>query len=236
MPTTKITVDAVLFDMDGTLIDSTAGVVGAWHVFSETYPHINVTEILSSAHGIRTVDNLRNYCGITDPVELEKEAVRFEQEIVNSSRKNGVEGIVLLPGVRAIIDSLRLGSEPPACLWAVCTSATKSYATQALDIAGVPVPPVFVGAEDVERGKPNPDPYLLGAKLCNVDPKRCLVVEDAPAGVSSGRAAGCKVISVVTTHSPDALREAKPDFLVTNLSSVSMNLTTDGIEVTIIES
>jgi len=102
-----------------------------------------------------------------------------------------------------------------------------------LRIAGIPIPSVCVTAEDVERGKPFPDPYLLGAKLCGVEPTSCLVVEDTPAGIASGRAAGCKTLGVVTSHTRDAMEKANPDYLVTNLTSVSVKLCPDGIEVVI---
>jgi len=103
MPGVTFHVDAVLFDMDGTLVDSTEGVVGAWETFKETYPDIDVHAILSTAHGVRTVENLRIYCGINDFEELEREAVRFEQAIVDSSTKNGRKGIIMLPGVKDIM-------------------------------------------------------------------------------------------------------------------------------------
>jgi len=144
-------VEAILFDMDGTLLDSTAGVEGAWERFKQTYPTIDVREILSSSHCVRTVDNLKNHCGITDQGELELEAARFEQAIVETSTENGRQGIVMLPGVSPIINKL---TPLPQQRWAICTSATASYATSALQIAGIPKPKVFVAAECVVKGKP----------------------------------------------------------------------------------
>ncbi|KAI0772034.1 phosphatase [Trametes elegans] len=233
MPTVTAYFDAILFDMDGTLVDSTDGVVGAWEMFAEKYPGLNVGEVLSSAHGVRTVENLRLHCGITDPDELEREATRFEEAIVSESKKNGRQGIVALPGVKEIMDNLAPYSKRPNPLWAICTSATRNYANAALKAAGVPVPEIFVASEDVEKGKPAPDPYLLGAKRCGVDPTRCLVVEDAPAGIRSGRAAGCKTLALVTSHSRQQLDEAKPDYVVSNLSKVTMKPMEKGVEVTI---
>ncbi|KZT13020.1 phosphatase [Laetiporus sulphureus 93-53] len=233
MPSTTLEFDAILFDMDGTLVDSTAGVVGAWEVFKETYPQIDVTQVLSSSHGIRTVENLRRFCGVEDPEEQEREAKRFEQAIVENSTKNGRRGIVALPGVREIIDELEVAPKSPHIRWAVCTSATRSYATAALKKAGIPLPDAFVVSEDVQKGKPEPDPYLLGAKLCGVDPRRCLVVEDAPAGVRSGRAAGCRTLGLLTSHTREQVEAAKPDFLVKDLSSVTMKNTEKGVEVTV---
>ncbi|EJD01137.1 phosphatase [Fomitiporia mediterranea MF3/22] len=230
MPVVTETFDGILFDMDGTLVDSTQGVIGAWHFFKERYPHIDVEKILDTAHGVRTVDNLRHHCGVTDPDELESEALRFEQEIVNHSSKNGREGIVALPGVRDLCNTLFIpeGSRR----WAICTSATRAYATQALKIAGIPHPSNFIAAEDVKAGKPAPDPYLEGAKLLGLDPRRCLVVEDAPAGIASGLAAGCKTLGVITSHSGEAMLREGTTYLVKDLASVSMKLTPNGIKVT----
>ncbi|KAF8897719.1 HAD-like domain-containing protein [Infundibulicybe gibba] len=225
--------DAILFDMDGTLVDSTAGVVGAWEVFRETYTGIDVKSILSSAHGVRTVDNLRKYCGINDAETLEKEAERFEQAIVTSSTQNGRNGIVLLPGASDVLGQLFSGRLLPKPCWAICTSATRSYALSAVRIAGVPIPDVFVAAEDVVQGKPNPDPYLLGAKKCNVKPENCIVFEDAPSGIRSGRDAGCKTVGLLTTHSQEEMEASGADFIVKNLSSVSVKMAGGGVDVTI---
>ncbi|KAJ7490386.1 HAD-like domain-containing protein [Mycena galericulata] len=233
MPSTTFRVDAICFDMDGTLVDSTAGVVGAWEVFRKSYPGIDVEDILSSSHGVRTVDNLRNHCGITDPDELEKEAERFEKAIVSSSTENGGVGIVLLPGVKAALDELAPARKLPKPLWAICTSATRYYATTALSTAGVPVPDVLVVAEDVSQGKPWPDPYLLGAQKCGVKPENCVVFEDAPAGIRSGQAAGCKTIGFLTTHSRELMEACKPDFLVKDMASVTVKITENGVNVTV---
>ncbi|TFK43710.1 HAD-like domain-containing protein [Crucibulum laeve] len=235
MPATVVHVDAILFDMDGTLVDSTAGVVGAWESFQETYPGIDVHNILSSAHGVRTVDNLKKYCGIDDPEELEREAERFEQEIVTSSTKNGRKGIVVLPGVDRAIKELEPVRKFPNSRWAICTSATRAYATSALTITSIPIPDVFVVAEDVIQGKPFPDPYLLGAKNCGVKPENCVVFEDAPSGIRSGRAAGCKTIGLLTSHSREQVEGAQPDFIVKDISSVVFKVTETGVEITINE-
>ncbi|KAG2156233.1 HAD-like domain-containing protein [Suillus clintonianus] len=221
-------VDAVLFDMDGTLVDSTAGVIGAWETFAETYPGLDVQKILSSSHGVRTVDNLKKYCGITSSVELEKEAARFEEAIVTSSKANGRNGITLLSGVRSIMDELVPGKNNPKPCWAIVTSATRAYASAALEISGIPVPDAFVTAEDVTQGKPYPDPYLLGAYKCGVPPGNCLVVEDAPSGVASGLAAGCAVIGLITSHTKEQMEAKHPTYLVENLSSVSMKMGANG--------
>ncbi|KAK0468139.1 phosphatase [Desarmillaria tabescens] len=233
MPSTTFHVDAALFDMDGTLVDSTAGVEGAWEVFRQTYPSIDIHEVLSSAHGVRTVENLRAHCGVTDPDELEREAERFETAIVTSAAANGRQGIVLLPGVARNFAEITPYHKLPNPSWAICTSATKKYATAALGSAGVTIPDVFVVAEDVEKGKPAPDPYLLGAKRCGVKPENCVVFEDAPAGIRSGKAAGCKTIGFLTTHSKELMEAVQPDFLVPNMDSVTIRRIDTGLEITV---
>ncbi|KAH8981027.1 phosphatase [Lactarius akahatsu] len=228
MPSTTLHFDAILFDMDGTLIDSTPGVVAAWELFAETYPTINVQEILKNTHGVRTVETVKMFCGVTDPEKLELEVTRFEDAIITMSQEDGREGITLLPGVRTLIDNLGDSKH-----WTICTSATRGYGSAALEVVGIAPPETIVFAEDVAQGKPQPDPYLLGAKRCGVHPKRCLVVEDAPAGVQSGRAAGCKTLAVTTSHPRDRMVASRPDYLVENLSSVTMVPNETGITVTI---
>ncbi|GAV99007.1 HAD-like protein [Lentinula edodes] len=220
MPAVTFHVDAALFDMDGTLVNSTAGVVGAWELFKEKYPDINIEDILSSAHGVRTVDNLRKYCGIEDPQELTKPL--------------GRPGILKLPGVARAIQEINSGRRYPNPSWAICTSATREYALAALANAGIDVPDAFVAAEDVKVGKPAPDPYLLGAEKCGVKPENCVVFEDAPAGIQSGKRAGCKTIGFLTTHDKTQMETVNPDFLVPNMASVSLKLSQGGgIDVTV---
>ncbi|KIJ20327.1 hypothetical protein PAXINDRAFT_96547 [Paxillus involutus ATCC 200175] len=235
MPEVILRVSAVLFDMDGTMVDSTAGVIGAWSIFAKTYPGLDVKTILHSSHGIRTKDNLAKWCGITDPEALKDEADRFERAIVESAEN----GITILPGVRPIIDNLSPARSKPNQRWTICTSATRVYATAALKAANIDAPDEFVTADDVERGKPHPDPYLMGAATCKVSATDCVVVEDAPAGVTSGLDAGSKVIGLLTTHSREQMLKAGENareghfYLVQDLSSVSMMVTDDGIAVTI---
>ncbi|KAG8928703.1 hypothetical protein FRC03_005789 [Tulasnella sp. 419] len=228
MEETTITAKAILFDMDGTLIDSTAGVVGAWEYFAKQYPGLDVKEIIRTSHGVRTIDNLKKWCPDIPADELEDAVTQFEIEIVNSARRNeeeGRTGIVLLPGAKELIDIVGDSG------WAICTSAALTYATAALETVGIPIPPAFVVAEDVPRGKPFPDPYLLGAEKCGVDIAQCIVFEDAPSGVASGKAAGAKVIAVCTSHSRERMEQTEPDYLVDDLTWVTMRKTGDSIVV-----
>jgi len=229
--TTTLEVDAILFDLDGTLVDSAVGLVNAWELFREKYPSIDVQHILHSAHGVRNVDNLRKYCGIEDPRELEREAERFDRTVA----ENGSDGLKLLPGVKAVLEELASRRQFPNPGWAICTSATRIYASSALRITGLPVPDVIVVAEDVNRGKPFPDPYLLGAKRCGVKPENCVVFEDAPNGVRSGKAAGCKVVGLLTSHGREQIEASQPDFIIKDLSKVSVDQKDNKIKVIIHE-
>lgn len=227
----EIDVESVLFDMDGTLINSSPAVVVAWKLFAETYP-LDLDDILRSAHGMRTIDVLRKWCKISDPELLKTEVLRFETAILNaaqSAASSGGQGIETLPGVAKLLDdlssekALRGGEEK----WAVCTSSTFFYASKALPIANLTTPKVFVTAESVTNGKPAPDPYLMGAQGCHASPFMSLVVEDAPTGIKAGKAAGSMVLATCTSHTAEELEKEKPDFLVENLSHVTAKWNND---------
>ncbi|KAH9048315.1 hypothetical protein EDB84DRAFT_1556947 [Lactarius hengduanensis] len=124
--------------MDGTLIDSTPGVVAAWELFAETYPTINVRKSSRvHTHGVRTVETVKMFCGVTDPEKLELEVTRFEDAIITRSQEDGREGITLLPGVRTLIDNRNTG-----------------IGSAALEVVGIAPPESIVFAEDVAQGKP----------------------------------------------------------------------------------
>ncbi|WRT64183.1 uncharacterized protein IL334_001112 [Kwoniella shivajii] len=222
----SINVESVLFDMDGTLINSSGAVVKAWNLFAEKYP-LDLDDILRSAHGMRTIDVLKKWCKIDDPELLASEVIRFETAILNAAEElansNGGGGIEVLPGVAKLLADL--GSEAESRngeeKWAICTSSTYFYAGKAIPIAKLPVPKVFVTADSVTRGKPFPDPYLLGASGCNASPFESIVVEDAPTGIRSGKASGALVLATCTSHHREELEKERPDFLVEDLSHVT---------------
>ncbi|CAE6433055.1 unnamed protein product [Rhizoctonia solani] len=221
------------YEQDGTLVDSTAAVEGAWATFKQQYPFLDVPTILKTAHGVRSIDNLRKWvfpAGTPEPI-LEAEADKFEVEIVNSAnaaKQQGKHGIIYLPGSKDILAV----AQSSGGKWAICTSATRTYATAALQTVEVPIPEAFVTAGDVSKGKPWPEPYLLGAARCGVDPSECVVFEDAPSGILSGKAAGSKVIALLTSHTREAVEAAQPDVIVENLSQVSASW--DGEKFTLV--
>ncbi|CAE6398245.1 unnamed protein product [Rhizoctonia solani] len=208
--------------------NSTPGVLGAWAQFGKDYPFLNVEEILETSHGVRSIDTLRRWLRLDDEEKLNSEVTRFESEVIR-------HGLVLLPGVQKILDTLKEGQTEERPGWTIVTSATRWYAPQALKSVGIPLPKHMVMAEDVERGKPNPDPYLQGAKNCKVDPKNCLVVEDAVSGLKAGRAAGAKVLGVCTSAPRSTVEQGAPDFIVQDLTKVSVKWVGEKVEVTIDE-
>ncbi|KAG8890602.1 hypothetical protein FRB98_007157 [Tulasnella sp. 332] len=210
MSETKFMIDAILFDMDGA-----TAVERAWAYWGGIYPHLDIEHILRTSHGVRTIDNLRKWNPEIPETDLPARVHDFEMAIVTESKKaeeRGETGIILLPGVTELLKSL--GDKN----WAICTSATHAYADGALEAVHIRQPPVFVTADDVARGKPFPDPYLLGAEKCGVDPTKCLVVEDAPSGVASGKAARCHVVAVCTSHTEERMLQTEPDILIKDLA------------------
>ena len=181
---------AVLFDLDGVLVDSTRYVEEQWRHWA-TARGLEPEPFLRVCHGRRALETIQLAAPHLDaPAEI---AAFAPEERPDAGIMSPIEGAVRL--VHAL----------PAEGWAVATSGTRATATARLAGAGIPVPPVLICAEDVVHGKPSPDVYLRAAEELRVHPSGCLVVEDAPAGISAARAAGMGVIALTTTHSPEEL-------------------------------
>jgi HAD superfamily hydrolase (TIGR01509 family) len=185
--------DAVIADMDGVLVDSSGATTRSWQAWG-LRRGVDGVSIQARNHGRPARAVLAEHVGAD---ELDADA-RFLLEAETSD----VDGVVALPGAA---DVLALASRMPV---AVATSAPEGLARARFAAAGLPVPDVLVTSDDVERGKPAPDPYLLAARRLGVDPARCLVFEDAPAGIAAASAAGMTVWAVTTTHDGSALTEA----------------------------
>ncbi len=194
---------ALLFDNDGTLVDSSGPIARAWALFINRYG-ADVDELRRVAHGRRDVDIVAHFL----PEPERDEAV----QLVRTAELTDLDGLVPVPGALELTGSL--DSLP----WAVVTSATAPLLTTRLGAAGLGRPTVVVTAEDVSRGKPDPEGYRLAAKRLGVDPAWCVVVEDAPSGIAAARAAGCRVLAVTTTHRADELTGA--DWVVPDLRLV----------------
>lgn len=181
----RLECDTFLFDLDGVLIDSSSCVERHWRAWAGEHG-IDMAAIMANAHGRRTIETIRI---VARHLDYEKEAEQLTAIEVADS-----EGVFAMPGASSLLSKL------PRNAWALVTSASRELALARLEYTGLPVPEIMVTAEDVEDGKPAPEPYLLGAKRMGLPPDRCVVVEDAPAGIQSARAAGMRVIAVATTH------------------------------------
>ncbi|ORX37349.1 glycerol-1-phosphatase [Kockovaella imperatae] len=219
----ETTAKCLLFDMDGTLIDSTPAVDSVWEAIAKKYD-LDLKEVLKTCHGRRTVDSLKKWCGITDPEELEKEVNHFESMIVTRSKElkdEGKRGLEILPGVKEMLETLNDSHKP---IWAICTSATSAYAGDAIPSTGLPKPPHLITAEDVHEGKPDPAPYIAGAKALDVECKDCIVFEDAPSGIKSGVNSGARVLAVCTSHKRDQIENLGAEWIVTDLTKVKIRV------------
>jgi sugar-phosphatase len=182
--------EAVLFDMDGTLVDSNACVEKTWRRWAARHG-LDADALLQDAHGRQSQETIRRVAPHLDTPEERAGLVRAEEDC---------REVVEVPGARALLASLAPGR------WAVVTSAWRRLAEIRLECAGLPVPRVLVTADQVSRSKPHPDGYLLAAERLGFPPAGCVVVEDAPVGVESGRAAGMRVIGIATTYARERLR------------------------------
>ena len=172
---------ALLLDMDGTLVHSTDEVETVWRLWCRRH-QLAPEPVLAMCHGLRSREVIR---ALAPQLDMAQEvALLDELEIHHTGRGEAIMGS------RALLTRL------PAERWALVTSASQRVARHRLESAGLPLPTLLVGAEDVVHGKPDPEPYLLGAERLGVAPANCLVFEDAPAGIQSALRAGCAVVQV----------------------------------------
>lgn len=189
---TECRVSAVLFDLDGTLVDSTAVVETLWKEWADQHS-LDVNAILAISHGRRAQETMREIAPHLYDIEEQAAArIRLEEAML--------DGVVALPGAE------RLLAQIPPERWAVVTACPPVLARNRLCAAGLPYPAVLVSGDDVAQGKPHPEGYLRAAERLGVPPCECLVVEDAPAGVEAGLAAGMRVLALATTHDAARLR------------------------------
>lgn len=195
---------AILFDIDGTLVDSTEVVVRTWTTWSLKWG-VDVDRVLQVAHGRRSVDTIAMFVTATHRHEalVDLEALELAD----------FAGVVALPAAGALLAAL------PKERWAAVTSGPRVLMELRLRAARLPVPSVLVAAEDVVAGKPDPQGYLLAANTLGADVRRCIVVEDAPAGILAGRAAGARVIAVATSH---PRRSLSADVVIADLTQLSV--------------
>lgn len=202
-PNTK----GVLFDLDGTLIDSTPAIARSW---SAVLTEIGISlDVLPTLHGKPSRESLRRLLPESHENEISHWAKKIEDLEVADT-----DGIILLPGALELFEYLDSNSIE----WFIVTSCTRDLGTSRAKSVGLTLPPKSVFFDDVVKGKPDPDPYLLGLELLGLSGPQALVLEDAPAGIKSGKAAGISVIAMVTTHERTSLHEA--DFIADSLFDI----------------
>ena len=210
----RFDIDALLVDMDGTLLDSTPSVIRCWNTVAAEFAIPADRFAAVPRHGRPAVEILLD---LVDPELVPRAARRLDElELADT------DGTVALPGAAAL-----LAAAPRGTL-AVVTSAGRELAAARLRAAGLSAP-FLVTVDDVTQGKPDPEPFLLGAELLGVKAGRCLVLEDAPAGLAAARAAGAASIAVTSTHHPDQL---DADLVVPDLSALRVERVGTGLVVT----
>jgi len=196
---------AILFDLDGVLVDSTGSVTRQWRCWAEEQD-LDPDKVVETAHGVRTIEIVRR---LAPHLDAEAETLRLEKREADDH-----EGVSVMPGAAELLKAI------PEGRWCVVTSGTRYLATARLQLGNLPTPQVLVSADDVSKGKPHPEPYLMGAKLLGVNPTGCLVIEDAPAGIRAAHAGGMKAIGITSTYRASELQEA--DAVVQKLGQIKV--------------
>jgi len=189
----------LLVDLDGTLVDSSGPVERAWTDFAARHG-LDPAKVLRRAHGRPSRETVRVFAPPADHAE--------EERRLEAAECADTEGTRPLPGAQRLLSS-------PGHPIALVTSCSARLAAVRLRAAGLEAPAIAVTADDVSRGKPDPECFLLGARALGLDPADCLALEDSPAGVAAARTAGARVIALRTTHSDPELGEA--DVIVDDL-------------------
>jgi len=202
-----LTCQAVLLDLDGVLVDSTPAVARVWTSWALAHG-IDPQRAIAHAHGRRSIETVR---ALAPELNAEEENLRVEQMEIDDK-----EGVTALPGAARLLAIL------PQNRFAIVTSATRPLACARIGYAGLPLPEHLVTADDVTEGKPSPEPYLKGAALLGFAAQDCLVIEDAPAGITSARAAGMQVIAVPTTYPAEDLTGAT--VIVNSLQNLAIQI------------
>ncbi|AYM91195.1 MULTISPECIES: sugar phosphatase [Serratia] len=211
-----------LFDLDGTLVDSLPAVERAWTQWAERHG-ISPQQVLDFIHGKQAITSLRHFMPNAAEAELQHEFTLLEQVEAEDT-----DGVHALPGALALLEQINALGIP----WAIVTSGSVPVANARRLAGGVPLPEVFITSERVKQGKPQPDAYLLGAQGLGLAPQDCVVVEDAPAGILSGLAAGCQVIAV---NAPaDSPKLDQVDLILSSLEQLKIAKSEQGVVIELI--
>lgn len=210
---TRFSARALLFDMDGTLVDSTVSVERVWGNWAESHG-VSFAEVAHRMHGRRALDIMRDLVppGVDPEVEV---------QIVNHNELVDTDGIIAIRGAAELLASL-----PPRA-WALVTSAQLPLASARMGAGGLSLPEVVVTADDIALGKPNPACYQLALKRLGLQPDDAVVFEDAPSGLAAGRAAGCRTIAIASTMPTDNLEHE--DWLYDLSTLVLESIDPDGL-------
>ena len=203
----EISCAALLFDLDGVLINSTPAVARVWRGWAVQHG-FNPEEVVARAHGRPSLTTVREYLPNADHEVENREVER--REIAD------LEGVVPLPGALDLLASL------PKDRWTIVTSCTRALAEVRIRAAGLPLPRKMITSNDIQHGKPHPEPYLKGAAVLGFPPEDCVVVEDVPAGVRAGKSAGARIIAFTTTVQRAVLKEAGADWILKNCGDVRL--------------
>jgi sugar-phosphatase len=214
---TAIRCSALLFDLDGVLVDSTPAVARVWHGWAVEHG-FDPEKVVRMAHGRPSRRTIRDLLSnpenkIDVQSDLEHEIEREDREVERREIED-LADVVLLPGALHLLNSL------PPDRWTIATSCTRKLAEVRLRAAGLPIPEKMITSSDVKIGKPDPEPYLKAAAKLGFAASDCIVVEDAPAGIRAGKAAGARVIAFLTTMPRHELEEAGADWIVQNCADM----------------
>lgn len=198
----------VLFDLDGVLVDSTPAVARAWAKWAAKHGFVP-NEVVRRASGRPSIATIRELLPDADLAAEDREMEHWEI--------TDLDGVVPLPGALRLLQAL------PANRWTIVTSCSYPLAEARIRAAGLPLPEQLVTATDVRRFKPDPEPYIQGALRLGFAPPDCVVIEDAPAGIRSGKASQASVIALRTTADDSELSAAGADWIVKDLDSLCLN-------------
>jgi len=204
----EISCRGLLFDLDGVLVDSTPAVARVWTKWAIEHG-FDPEETVRNAHGRPSLSTIKELLpNAVDPA--------LENEVILRGEIEDTDGVVPLSGVCNFLKSV------PNDRWALVTSCARPLAYVRLTAAGIPIPEKMITADDVRRGKPDPEPYLKGAALLGLPASECVVFEDAPAGIRAAKLAGTRVIALPTTESEKGLKSAGADWILPRYSNLSL--------------
>ncbi len=207
----------LLFDLDGTLVDSSEVITRAWEAFALKYK-IDVDIILPTVQGKPTNEAIKAL-----RPDASDDEIYHDTKWLEAMEAQDTAGVIALPGSAELLDTLNKSNIP----WAIVTSGTLPVATARIKATNLPFPTVLVTPELLSQGKPAPEAYLLGAEKLGLEAKECIVFEDAPAGVMSGVAAGANVVGILTQFDKSVLLGEKATVCISSLLQVSISFCGD---------